>query len=334
MVSGKLPSENLKKLLDKLKNKRPETLQGAELGLDAAVLDFEGDLVAISTDPITGAAEGIGALAIDVSVNDIATTGGEAVGVLLTLLLPPGTEISEIKEIMTDAEKRAEELNVEIVGGHTEITNAVTRTIVIGTVLGRVPKEVFPDVSKIRPGHEIFMTKSAPMSAASILSHEYGDFLKELNKDLDIKYLKSLGDKVSVQKDGEIGAKYAHYLHDITEGGILGALYEASVASGYGIEIEKDFIPIDEEFKKLAKTLEINPYRTLATGSMIIISEEGEKLEKAFKEENISLTKIGMVTESGKILVENGEKKEIEPPIGDDLFRSHEIIRRKKEELC
>ena len=330
MASGKLPSENLEKLLNKLQNKRPETLQGAKLGLDAAVLDFEGDLIAISTDPITGAAEGIGALAIDVSVNDIATTGGEAVGVLLTLLLPLGTKMDEVKEIMTDAERRATELNIEIVGGHTEITSAVTRTVVIGTVIGRVKKEYFPDVSKIKPGNEIFMTKSAPMSAASILSHEYSEFLSRLNPDLDIEYLKSLGEKVSVQKDGKIGAKYSHYLHDITEGGVLGALYEAAVASGYGILVEKDLIPIDEEFKKLAKTLDLNAYRTLATGSMIIISDSGEELIKAFKKENIPITKIGEIISEGAFLVENGDKIEIEPPTGDDLFRAHDIIKEKR----
>lgn len=150
---GKLSNEELDSLiLSKIKSKRTEVLGASSIGEDTAVLDFGGDLIVLSSDPITGAVENLGALAIHISVNDVATKSADAVGVLLTLLLPVNTTSEDIETIMADAQKAAESVNMDIIGGHTEITDTVSKPIMISTVVGRVSKDKVPDPSKVQPG--------------------------------------------------------------------------------------------------------------------------------------------------------------------------------------
>src|SRR5699024_87620 len=142
MATGKLPNEVLDKLLkNNIKTNRKEVLVGAQVGMDTAQIDFGENVCVVSTDPITGASANIGSLAIDISVNDVSTSGADSIGVLVTILAPVGSTVDEIENIMKDASNRARDLNVQIIGGHTEITDAVNKFIVSTTVIGKINKK-------------------------------------------------------------------------------------------------------------------------------------------------------------------------------------------------
>ena len=142
MEIGKLPNDVLEKIvLSNIKNKRKEVLVRAAVGEDNAIIDFGKELCVMSTDPITGATKGIGKLAVHISCNDVATSGAEPLGVLMTILAPPSTTEEDLGKIMKDAGEVAEELNIEIIGGHTEITDAVNRVVISTTVIGKQYRE-------------------------------------------------------------------------------------------------------------------------------------------------------------------------------------------------
>ena len=182
---GKLSNEELDSLiLSKIKSKRSEVLGASSIGEDTAMLDFGGDLIVLSSDPITGAVENLGALAIHISVNDVATKSADAVGVLLTLLLPVNTTSEDIETITADAQKAAESVNMDIIGGHTEITDTVSKPIMISTVVGRVCKDKVPDPSKVQPGDVVAMSKYAGLEGTAILATDCSETLKDIGEDL------------------------------------------------------------------------------------------------------------------------------------------------------
>lgn len=146
MVTGKLPNDLLEDIVFKyIKHKRKDILTGAAVGEDNALVDFGDDVAVLSTDPITGAVNDIGSLAVNISCNDISTSGGEPIGLLMTILAPPETTYEDIESIMKDAGETAQSLNVEIMGGHTEITDAVNKIVVSTTAIGRVKKKIFKE---------------------------------------------------------------------------------------------------------------------------------------------------------------------------------------------
>lgn len=328
MVTGKLPNDLLEDIVFKyIKHKRKDIITGAAVGEDNALVDFGDEVAVLSTDPITGAVNNIGSLAVNISCNDIATSGGEPVGLLMTILAPPETTYEDIEKIMKDAGETATKLNVEIMGGHTEITDAVNKVVVSTTAIGKIKKKNLQKIKDIKVGDKVIITKSAGIEGTSILLNDLESYFKDkLSKDM-IEEGKDYGNYISVLKEGKIGGEIGiNYMHDITEGGVLGAIWEAHKAVGKGINVKKELIPITDVTLELAKILDIDPLRLISSGSMLMIANDDqlEQLKDRFFQEGIKLTVIGEVIEKGVYMESNGEQDIIQPPGADELYRALE----------
>lgn len=321
---GKLPNAELENLvLSKIEEKREEVLVGSSVGEDTAVLDLGGDLAVLSSDPITGAVENLGKLAIHVSVNDVSTKSADAVGVLLTLLLPLGTKDSDIEKIMNDARSACDEVHMDIIGGHTEITDTVNQPIMISTVIGRVREEDLPEPDRIEAGDLVCMSKYAGLEGTAILCHDRADALHILGSDL-IRRGAELVDDLSVQTEGEVAAHFRiGYMHDITEGGVEGALWESAVAVGKGMEIQKSKIPVHPATRAIEESTDINIYRLISSGSMIVIMnpDDFEPMHDELLQRGIPFTQIGVITDKeGIVYTDQGDRTPIDPPGADALY--------------
>ena len=274
---------------------------------------------------ITGATKDIGSLAIHISCNDVAASGSEPIGVLLTILAPPETTEKDIENIMIDAGKAAKEINIEIMGGHTEITNAVNRVVINTTVIGKQDKAKLLNPKEIEIGDKVLITKYAGIEGTSIIAKELEQqLIGKIGKE-KLEIAKNMDSMLSVVTEGMIcGEIGVNYMHDITEGGVLGAVWEGAKAIGKGIKIYEDLIPVSPVSKEIMNILDINVYKLISSGSMLIVAKE-EKL-KAIKERltklDIKITVIGDVIEEGVSLEKNGKTFEIEPPGSDELYKA------------
>ena len=321
MATGKLENEKLQEILQSISFHRKEVLVGAGVGLDTTQIDFGDKICVLSTDPITGAKENIGSLAVDISVNDTSTSGAENIGVLLTILAPEGTTPQDIREIMADASRRAEELEIEIVGGHTEITDAVNRFVLSSTSIGILDKKDQIPADKIQEGDSVYVSKYIGIEGTAILAHDKEEKLKTILTQDEIDYAKSLLKWISVQDDAKY-AKNEHlsYMHDVTEGGLLGAVYEAHQGIKKGIEIICENVPVLDVTKKICDYFKIKPFRLISSGSMLIISSDSS-LEKKFEGSDIKLTKIGTVKGEDPIIITDDIPERILPPYADELYK-------------
>ena len=322
---GKLKTELLEKyIFNNLRSNREEVIIKSGTGLDNAVMDFGGDLIVTSTDPITGASKNIGSLAINVSVNDVSCQGADPVGVLMTVLIPPSATLEDLKEIVEDANKTAKKLNVDIIGGHTEITDAVNKILISTTVLGRVDKKVIPDPKSIKAGDVVAVSKYLGIEGTSIIAHDK-DEVSEILREEELKFAKSLADDISVLKEARLATKYGvKHMHDITEGGLYGALWETGVALGHGLRAYYDEIPLLDETKKIAEFYGLDPMRLISSGSMLMIFDKDKFID--FKDEadkrGIKITKIGEVIDD-KIteVIVGDEVISLSEPGSDELYK-------------
>lgn len=326
MEIGKVSNEILEKIVfANIKNKREEVLVSAAIGEDNGILDFGEYVCVVSTDPITGATKELGRIAVHISCNDISTSGGEPIAVLLTILCPPGTTEESLETIMEDAAKAASEIDVEIIGGHTEVTDSVNRTIISTTVIGKLLKSEMPDHDSIEVGDKVVLSKYIGIEGSSILANELED---KLSKHLDKKKIeeaKKMSEELSVIKEGMTAGRFnAKYMHDITEGGVYGAVWEASKAINRGVLINQKDIPIKNITMEISQILDINPYRLISSGSMLMVIDEENYngLKSKLKEDNIELTIIGEIIEKGIYLKDGNDIEEIAPPESDELYRA------------
>lgn len=320
---GKLDTDLLNKLIFRhLGPRRPEVLLRAALGEDCAVLDPAGDLCVLSTDPITGAAEIIGSLAVHVNCNDIAAQGIAPVALMLTILAPAGTEASELELVMRRAAAEAAKLNVEIIGGHTEITSAVNRMVVSGVALGFKPKD--SPVPPAKPGDHLIMTKTAGLEGTGIILSDFSETLKNVLSSEELAQSPEFFSALSVVPEGVLGGRFgASKLHDITEGGILGAVWEVCHAVNMGCVIQKRHIPVHPLTEKVCTYFDIDPYRLISSGAMLLIlpPEKSEAYIAEAASIGVRATVIGELTASPSLMVENDGLHVLDPPGPDELFK-------------
>lgn len=324
MEIGKIPNDILKDIIiGKIKKKRNEVLIMPKVGEDCSALDLGGNVCVLSTDPVTGAVNNIGRLAVHISCNDVASCGAEPVGLLATILAPPQADIKDIEQVMMQMSETADSLNVDIIGGHTEVTSAVNRFVIISTAVGKVIKDKLVSTSGACEDDSIIMTKYAGLEGTAIIAADKEHELeRHLNKEI-INKAKNLIKNISVVREGIIAGKFGvNSMHDVTEGGILGAIWEVMNASGKGAIVYKDRIPITEETAVITKHYDIDPLRLISSGSMIITCKEGDKLVKLLQSSGINASIIGRVTKEGPIyLVDGVNKSEVTQPKADELYK-------------
>ncbi|MCF6465405.1 AIR synthase family protein [Clostridium sp. Cult2] len=330
MEIGKLSNHVLKKIVfNNIKYKRKEIIQGAAIGEDNAIVDFGDEVCIISTDPITGATKDIGRLAIYISSNDVASSGAEPIGALMTILAPPSITEEDIELIMKEAGEAAKELKIEIMGGHTEITHAVNRVIISTTIIGKQKKKNMIDSKNVKIGNKVLITKYAGIEGTSILVKELEKYLEDKMDKEKIEEAKNMGKMISVIKEGVIcGEIGVNYMHDITEGGILGAVWEGAIAVDKGIKIYEELIPMKEVTKEISSILDIDPYRLISSGSMMIIADEDKvnAIEDKLKEEGIKVTVIGEIIQKGIFIERKGKLEDIKPPASDELYKALSVL--------
>jgi len=325
---GKLDSEVLQSIvIDKIKFRRPEVLTRAGVGEDCAVIDFGQYECVVSTDPITADVKDIGKLAIHISCNDIASNGIEPLGITLAVMLPPGTTEKDVSIIMAQAGQAAEDCGVEIIGGHTEITDAVNKPVIVSTAFGRGLAGASQKAQDMQPEDMILMTKTAGLEGTGIIATDYEEQLAEVLSDKELRHAKGLLRDVSVVPEGVACGKIGTSgMHDVTEGGILGAVWEMCRIAGTGCEVELESIPVDPVTEKLALHFGIDPLRLISSGSMLIIARTSKayKIVTTLDAMHIRTSVIGRICPSSEGVMavdKDGSRSEIAPPSADELYK-------------
>jgi hydrogenase expression/formation protein HypE len=324
MKEGKIPPELLKSLVfNNIKVKSKEVIMRPEIGEDCAAIDFGGHACVLSTDPITGAEKGAGTLAVHISCNDVATCGVRPVGIMVTILAPVTATEEDIKRVMEEAGAAAAALGVEIIGGHTEVTSAVNRMVISTTAVGKALKDKLVRTSGANSGDDVIMTKWAGLEGTSILAADKESQLIGSLTPEEIASAKALIEHISVVEEGVTAGEFgASSMHDVTEGGILGAAWEVAESSSKGIEVYIDRIPILPVTQKLCNMFGLDPYRLISSGSMLITAQNGEALVGILQSKGIPAAIIGRITEQERRIIKNGETLPLEPPDVDELFKA------------
>ena len=317
---GKLNANLLDELVSSIKKKDPRVIVGPKVGEDAAVIDIGDKYLLSTTDPITFTSYKIGWYTVNVNANDIATMGGTPKWLLVSILLPENkTDSALVKEIFRDIENAADELGIDICGGHTEITKGLDRPIVSGHMLGEVDKDKLVTNSHARVGDEIILTKGIAIEGMALLA-------REREKELSGKYGKMFVERVqaflhdpgiSVVAEAHLANQTANIraMHDPTEGGLATGLYELTRASNTGVVIYEDKIHLLDETRILCSEYKLDPLGVIASGALLIVVDPDDRDAVLSKlvQNDIACSVIGKLTdkEDGLKIIADGEEREL-----------------------
>jgi len=291
-------------------------------GIDFAAIRIGEGYLIVASDPITGAVEEIGWYAANVSMNDVATSGAKPVFLEAVLLLPEGCDEIFVETVAKDLHRATISLGVAIIGGHSEITPGLDRPIVITTSIGYTKR--FVTAGGALEGDAIVATKVVAPEGTSILARSYADLLSDLPRKL-LEEAVDMGSMISIVREAvsafETG--FVHAMHDPTEGGVIGGLYEMGAASNIGFYAKIDEIPMANPTKLICRRLHVNPYKLISSG-MLILAVDPRGLEEVLtriRALGIEATVAGEFRRGPMVVECMGEIEELREPPVDELWR-------------
>ena len=318
----------------------------------------------MSADPVTLKVRGIGELAVYAAVNAISAEMILPESFRPVILLPVGTQEERLREIMDQICRICKAENLVIEGGHTEVTAAVTRPVVIGTCTGTAMERaasgklsvsrnsmlsddgsdtrtslLSDDGSDASAEHrrkksasgQIVMTKWAGMEGSCILAQEREE-LREVFPETILMRMRMLADYLSVRPEAQIcAAEGAEHLVDLSQGGIYAALWRLSVKARSGLRVDMQSIPMLQETIELANHYDIDPYKMRSAGSLLAVTRDADTLIGKLEGSGIPAVKIGELAEDhDKILINDDEIRYLDLPQPDELLK---IMEQRGEEL-
>jgi hydrogenase expression/formation protein HypE len=310
-------------------------LVGPGPGLDAAVLDMQdGRVMVIAEDPIFPAPglplDIFGWFTVHIGASDVAVTGVRPEFMTYSLLLPPGFSEKDTKIIIDSIGDAAKDLGICIAGGHTGWYPAVTVPTIGGvTVWGFASADKWISPGGAKEGDVILMTKGPAIEAAALLAVLYKDKLNRLVKQEFLEAACDRTSQITVVHDALTAFKSGkvHAMHDATEGGVLGGLWEMSASSGLPVHADLDAVPVPEDILAVAEALDFDPWAAISEGTLLLAVAPGSEKQvlQALQQTGIDCWRLGAFLSTERIsgIRRNGEEKKLIEPESDpfwDLF--------------
>ena len=303
----------------------PRLVLGPGIGRDTAVVKLAKNLVVLTADPVTGTSKHIGEHSVYINANDIAATGARPVWYVCTLLLPPGTSEKTLARIMGGIDRVSRSLEITVAGGHTEVTHDLDRPIIAGFMIGELAGRILSS-SNMRIGDWILMTKTAGIEGTTILASEHFGRLKSVKHET-IRKAQSFVKKISIVKEAMSTSMISgvHAMHDPTEGGVLNGLWELAEASGLGIEVWADRIPVATETLEICSRLRLDPLKLMSSGCLLaaIAPNSVGTVMKALRNRGVRVSEVGQATArtKGRFILRDGKKMDLVAVPQDELYK-------------
>lgn len=312
-----------------LGSRRDDVVLGPSKGEDAAIVKVGDRLLAFSCDPVSGAQENLGWIAVIVSTNDLATRGIRPRWLLSCILLPESSDEKVLLNICQQMDAAAKLVGASIVGGHSEITPGLNHPIAVVSSAGVAENGTYVTCSGARAGGKIIMTKSAGLEGTAILAHEKDALLaREFGCDFVAKAKRHVH-HLSVLKEAMIAIDTGGVMamHDPTEGGVAGGLHEIADASRTGFKVYADRIAVTDETEVICRYMNVDPLKLISSGCLLIVAEDGkiDAIVQRLNAAGIPASVIGEVLadeHTRTVVGSDGSDEQLSMPDSDELWKA------------
>jgi len=324
-------------IFPRLGAKSDQILVGPQHGVDVGIAEIGDKAVSFTCDPVFIVPEygweRAAWFAIHILVSDAVTCGLKPRFLSIDLNLPMEMTKEQLQIVWDTMHRECERLGVSIICGHTARYENCHYPMVGGaTVIGVGEKDEYVTPRIARAGDKIIITKGPAIEATGIFATMFPELIeKEFGKEFS-KKAEQIFYKMSVVEDAMtavsvgIRGNGVTAMHDATECGIWGSLYELAQAAGLGVRIEKEQIVVEDCVREICSYFDIDPYASISEGTLIIACREHKAREvvEVLSQKGIKSSIVGELTEpeKGMVLAEGGNEKRLEHPIVDPFWKA------------
>lgn len=311
-------------ILKQLHTRREESIiQPSVEEMCAAIRIEEDEQVVFTNTSLFGDEKDLAVFAMAHVLNDLWTRGAEPIGVNISILLPPHAYESRLKSMISYAEEVAEGQRIQILNAKAEVSPVLSKSLVTVFGVGKEKKEGLLQSSMGMAGQDVVLTNWIGLEGMLRILREKKE---ELSKRFVPAFLHQIeeqqqyllaGDELRIAKEFGVSA-----MHQITEGGILAALWNLTEASGTGIDVDLKKIAIKQETIEVCEHFHLNPYQMTSAGSILLVTHDGEGLVSRLEKNGKKATVIGRLTDRNeKVIWNDTEKRFIDRPAQDELLK-------------
>jgi hydrogenase expression/formation protein HypE len=335
---GKISPEIFKELIfPRLGAANEKILVGPQHGVDAGIVDIGGQAVSFTCDPVFIVPEygweRAAWFAVHIIASDSVTSGLRPRLLSIDLNLPMEMTRRQLETVWEVIHRECQKLGIAVITGHTARYENCHYPMVGGatmTGIGGLDEYVTP--AFCRPGDKIIVTKGPAIEATGIFAAMFPKIIeKEFGADFS-RRAEAVFYKMSVVEDAltavGVGVREngVTAMHDATECGVWGGLYELAQAAGLGARIEKEKIIVEEGVPEVCRFFGLDPYASISEGTLIIAckARRADEVVGALGKKGVKSSIVGELTtpERGMVLVEKGQEKKLEHPIVDPFWRA------------
>ena len=301
-----------------------ENTKGAAIGSDCAFFAASsGQILAWCAQEaaVAGKAGAVEAAAlVQKCANNLAAAGANPVSAMISIMLPEGSEEAVVKELMASLTNACVSNGMEIAGGDTNVTFSISAPIITVTAMGVTSRESLHDIGMAKAGQDLVLSKWIGLEGTAILAEAFREKLLQRYPSYLVEEAAGFGKYLSVSKEAEIAGKTGvAAMHDLSRGGVFGALWELAEGAGLGLDVDLKKIPIRQETVEVCEVCGVNPYEMHSGGSLLMTAEDGEAIAAALELSGIPASVIGKLTEKqDKILRNEEEIRFLDRPKGID----------------
>jgi len=337
---GKIHPEFFNKVIyPRLGAKDRSVIVGPQHGVDFGVIDLGGNVMVLSADPFYIAKE-LGMekaawFAVHILASDVAVSGIRPKYMAVDLNLPPEMGERELTRMWDAVHKECKALGIAIVTGHTARYAGCNFPMVGGATvfgIGKKSKLINP---KVNVGDAIIVSKGPAIETTGLMSAYFPKFLEARYGKAFVKKAQDVYYQMSTIKDAMAASsvKGVTAMHDATECGVFGGLFEMASHSNVGMNIYKEEIAVQDVVKKTCECFGIDPYIAISEGTLLATAKAGsaKAVVKALKDEGIPAFIVGEAVsdKEGINVIEKGKKQKLEHPRLDPFWVKFEEYLKK-----
>lgn len=334
---GKIDGEFFREVIfPGLGAKRPEVVQGPQHGVDVGVIELGEYALATTADPVFIVPEygweRAAWFALHILASDAACSGLAPAYLAIDLNLPMETTEEALGIIWNTMHSEAKKMGISVITGHTARYEGCNWPMAGGAALTAVgPKDSWVGPRFMKPGDRIIVTKGPAIEAAGIFAAMFPDVLeKEFGPEFaqgaqGIFYMMSVVEDARIAVSVGVRDEGVSAMHDATECGLWGGLYEMTDAAGLGATVDLERIPVDERVSKICSFYGIDPYSSISEGTLIITARPhmAREIVEKLMGSGITASEIGEVTGvSGLLIREDGRERQQDHPRVDPFWRA------------
>ena len=309
---------------------RDDVTLGPQHGVDFGAVEIGEKVAAMATDPVfvmpSLGFERAAWFAVHILLSDVAVSGLAPTHLSVDLNLPPEITDEQFATVWETFDREATDLGVSVVTGHTGRYAGCNYPMVGGgtsIAVGDPENLVTPDGA--RPGDRVVITKGPAIEATGLLSIQFESLMEGEMDDDAIEDAKDRFYDMSPVKDALTAAAAGPVtaMHDATEGGVHGGLFEMARAADVGIEIERDRVPVQDGVLEACEFFDIDPWISISEGTLLAsVAPEGVgDVLDALEEEDIPAAEVGEVTDGSGLTVDG---EEVDHPGHDPFWAAFE----------